>query len=73
MAQAYKCDICGEFYETRNTLIVNDRINAYFCWKSLPSSNITRKEKICDICPDCIATIQKAIDERKKEGDDDQY
>lgn len=26
-----------------------------------------------DICPDCMAAIQKAIDGRKKEGDNDQY
>lgn len=67
MSQAYKCDICGDFYETCNTLIVNDHINAYFCWKSLP----TEPQKFCDICPDCIAAIQKAINERNKEGDDD--
>lgn len=45
-----------------NTLIVNDHINAYFCWKSLP----TEPQKFCDICPDCIAAIQKAINEPKR-------
>lgn len=66
MSQAYKCDICGEFYETCNTLIVNDHINAHFCWKSLSTNNVIGKDKFCDICPDCIAAIQKAINERKK-------
>lgn len=69
MSTAYKCDICGEFYENGIPLIVNkDDIDAYVYRKSL-----TKQKIACDICPGCIEAIQKAIDRRKKECDNDQY
>lgn len=69
MAQAYKCDICGEFYGKDIPLFVAEYIDAYFyCMKSLNIKNV-----YCNICPSCIAAIQTVINERKKEGDNDQY
>lgn len=69
MSQAYKCDICGEFYENDIPLIVSEDIDAYFYRKS----SLTKQKIACDICPSCIEAIQTVINERKKEGDNDQY
>lgn len=66
MSQAYKCDICGEFYEKDVPLVVNKDIDAYFYRKGF-----TKEKILCDICPGCITAIQKAIDGRKKGGDSD--
>lgn len=68
MAQAYKCDICGQFYDDRHRL----KISEYrIAWLSNGSSDFSNM--YYDICPDCMAAIQKAIDGRKKEGNNDQY
>ena len=68
MSKAYKCDICGEFYEKDIPLIVN-KDDAYIYRKSLTKQKVIT----CDICPGCIEAIQKAINGRKKECDNDQY
>lgn len=55
MAQAYKCDICGQLYDTCHNLYLGTSIKA---WLN------NRHSVSYDICPVCIDAIQKTIDQR---------
>lgn len=68
MAVAYKCDICGQLFDARHNLNLRGCRTAW-----LNNGYSEANNMYYDICPDCIAAIQKAIDGRKKEGDNDQY
>ena len=70
MAGAYKCDICGQLFEARHNLNLR---GCRAAWLNLDNDYPDLNNMYYDICPDCIAAIQKVIDERKKEGDNDQY
>lgn len=65
MAVAKKCDICGALYEIYNIkksekdwnsvqLYNKDAVNNYY------------SHGIRDICPECKAAIDKAVEERRK-------
>lgn len=57
MARAYKCDICGELFEKRISL----KIGNTFSLSVVTNQNCEKRQ---DICPECIAAIQKVINER---------
>lgn len=57
MARAYKCDICRNLFEKRISLNICNK-------SSLSVVSNDYVEKRIDICPECIAAIQKVIDER---------
>lgn len=52
MSKAYKCDICGDLFEDRIAISLNDNKKA--CLKI--------GDHIYDVCPGCINTIQSTID-----------
>lgn len=51
MSKAYKCDICGDLFETINYVKIDKNKDAYI--------------ELCgtryDICPNCISAIQSTI------------
>lgn len=53
---AYKCDICGVLFEKINYL----RIKKLKVERIAACAGVTN----FDICPDCVAAIQKTIDKR---------
>lgn len=46
MAQAYKCDRCGSFYDKRNKLFDN--------YYSLTKNTPLKYGESIDLCPDCV-------------------
>lgn len=60
--QAYKCDICGNLYEKKNSITIKPSKCPCYIEK-----NDGYRTCYVDICPDCIAAIQRVIDERSKE------
>lgn len=57
--KAYKCDICGCFFENESKKATIKRQEISLVRYS--NGDIVRE---FDICPDCISALQKAIDER---------
>ena len=56
MSRAYKCDICGELFEARIAISLNDDEKAY----------LKICDHVCDVCPGCINAIQSTIDSLSK-------
>lgn len=54
--KAYKCDVCNELFEKEVCL----RIKQIRVERIAARTGVTN----FDICPDCIAAIQKTIDKR---------
>ena len=52
---AYKCDICGVFYEHKVYIEVNDE-----------AACLCSTLRIIDVCPECAGAIQRVIDDRKE-------
>lgn len=61
MSNAYKCDICGQLFEARHNL------NLCGCRAAWLGNGGFIGNIYYDICPDCMAAIQKVIDGRRKE------
>ncbi len=59
--RAYKCDICGTFYE-KNATTKNKDLTIKQQIYSIVSRDCSYK---ADICPDCMVALQKVIDERR--------
>ena len=61
MSKAYKCDICNNFYDDNDTPITTYKKE---CMVQLVEYD-THYD--IDICPNCIAKLQKTIDDIRKE------
>lgn len=59
MAKAFKCDICGKFYDQYHKLYLGKT-------KTSSARLIDVSSMYYDICPDCVAAIQETIDERRQ-------
>jgi hypothetical protein len=53
---ALKCDNCGGYYDHKIREITKIAFR-------LPSGAVVKEE---DVCPECLAAVDKALDDRKK-------
>lgn len=56
---AYKCDICGAFYEENGTVSINGKASGEVRFRTC-----LRGETI-HWCPTCVGIIQEIVDARK--------
>lgn len=60
---AYKCDICGELFESKEKLKIKKDDDAEI------TINLPYCTNAYDICPNCINSIQEIIDKRREQNE----
>lgn len=62
MAKAFKCDICGGFYTSRDDNdIICDTQNQLLLRRSYPNGTCYDMAEEFDICPDCAKALHEFI------------
>lgn len=69
MAEAKKCDRCGEFYQERERNALDNLADALrsFTTTRTALSNISVIEKFLDLCPGCSKSLRKWVCMKKSE------
>lgn len=65
MSDARRCDVCGNFYETK--LNKKDGFAFFYTY----NGGGRGYDRIKDCCPDCIKAIQDVMDLRKMNDEED--
>lgn len=65
MAKAFKCDICGEFYDLY--YFVTDRQHNNYAFNGIRSSDLELEHDI-DLCPECMLSVVNFLNDRKEKN-----
>lgn len=63
MAKAFKCDICGEFYQSY-VAIVDKKSNRH-TFDGIRSTDLNHSHDM-DLCPECMAAVINMLNDRKE-------
>lgn len=63
MAKAFKCDVCGEFYEFYPMVV--DRQHNRYAFNGIRSSDLELEQDI-DLCPECMLAVVNFLNNRKE-------
>jgi len=66
MAVAFKCDICGNLYESYNGFQYDDRGGNHFVKIILSNGSLNRN---FDTCPNCMHAVIDFMNSRKEQTD----
>lgn len=64
MAKAFKCDICGEFYQSY-VAIVDKKLNRH-AFDGIRSADSSYGHDM-DLCPECMVTVINFLNDRKEQ------
>lgn len=66
MSNAFKCDICGQFYDIDYNV---DNAFVFFKTNSV-GKKFYNGDRIMDCCPDCVKAIKELLESRKEDKND---
>lgn len=66
MAKAYKCDVCGKMYESYNIKHDKNNTNGLMFVNIDPKDNRHFTNDRLDLCPDCMSSIIRHLDNLSK-------